>query len=153
MVTCLRLWAFGEPRHLLALHDRAVVVHQLADDADRRQAAQFAEIDRGLGMARAQQHAAVARDQRKHMTGPREIAGAGIRIGQRAAAGSAFVRRDAGAAIGLVVDRDREGGGMVGFVVRHHRVEPQPARIFGRDRRADDARGVADDERHLLGGA
>ena len=37
--------------------------------------------------------------------------------------------------------------------MRHHRIEPQPARVFAGDRRADDARGVADDERHLLGGA
>ncbi len=42
---------------------------------------------------------------------------------------------------------------MVGLVVRHHRIEPQPAGVFGGDRRADDAGGVADDERHLFGGA
>src|ERR1700730_11999559 len=85
--------------------------------------------------------------------GPREIVGAGIGIGQRAAAGGAFVGRNAGAAVGLVVDRHRKGGGVVGFVVCHHRIEPQPARIFGCDRRADNARGVADDERHLVGRA
>src|ERR1700704_5858291 len=33
------------------------------------------------------------------------------------------------------------------------RSNTQPARVFGGDRRADDARRVADDERHLLGGA
>ena len=37
--------------------------------------------------------------------------------------------------------------------MRHHRIEPQPARVFAGDRRADDAGGVADDERHLLGRA
>ena len=37
--------------------------------------------------------------------------------------------------------------------MRHHRIEPQPARVFVRDRCADDAGGVADDEGHLLGGA
>ena len=35
----------------------------------------------------------------------------------------------------------------------HRRIEPQAARVFRGDRRADDARGVADDEGHLLGGA
>src|SRR3984957_12661088 len=104
-------------------------------------------------MAGAQQYAAVAGDQRKHMAGPGEIVGAGVRIGQRPAAGGALVRRNPGAAVGLVVDRHRERGGVVGFIGRHHRIEPQPARVFARDRRADDARGVADDERHLLGGA
>ena len=39
------------------------------------------------------------------------------------------------------------------FVMRDHRVEPQPARVLGRERRADDAGGMADDERHLVGGA
>ena len=34
--------------------------------------------------------------------------------------------------------------------VRHHGVEPQPPRLGGRERRADDAAGVADDEGHLL---
>ena len=153
MVTCLSLWWAANLRHLLALHDRAVVVHQLGDDADRRQAGELAEVDRSLGMAGAQQHAAVARDQRKNMAGPGEITGAGVRVGQRAAAGSALLRRNPGAVIGLVVDRDGKGGGVVGFVVRHHRIEPQPARVLGGDRRADDAGGVADDEGHLLGGA
>ena len=35
----LELMGFGELRHLRALHHRAIVIHQLADDADRRQAA------------------------------------------------------------------------------------------------------------------
>ena len=104
-------------------------------------------------MAGAQQHAAVARDQRKDVAGPGEIVGAGIGIGERAAARGALIRRNAGAAVGLVVDRDGKGGGVIGLVVRHHRIEPQPARILGGDRRADDAGGMADDEGHLLGGA
>src|SRR5207244_4028186 len=85
--------------------------------------------------------------------GPGKVVGAGIGIGERAAARGALVRRNAGAAIGLVVDRNREGGGMVGFIMRHHRIEPQPAGVVGGDRRADDAGGMADDERHLFGGA
>ncbi len=35
----------------------------------------------------------------------------------------------------------------------HHRIEPEAARVLGGHRRADDAGGMADDERHLLGGA
>ena len=37
--------------------------------------------------------------------------------------------------------------------MRHHRIEPQPAGVVGGDRRADDAGGMADNERHLLRGA
>jgi hypothetical protein len=82
----------GELRNLFALHDGAVVVHQLADDADRRQAAQLAQVDRGFRVTRAQQHAAVPRNQREYVAGAGEIVGADIRIGQRPAAGRAFVR-------------------------------------------------------------
>src|ERR1700732_4762735 len=74
-------------------------------------------------------------------------------LARAGARGAASARRNAGPAVGLVVDRHRKGGGVVGFVVCHHRIEPQPARIFGCDRRADNARGVADDERHLVGRA
>ena len=42
---------------------------------------------------------------------------------------------------------------MAGFIVRDHRIEPQPACVFGGNRRADNAGGVADDKRHLFGGA
>src|SRR5437763_1502966 len=42
---------------------------------------------------------------------------------------------------------------MTGFVMGHHRIEPQPPRIFDSDRRADNAGGMADDKRHLFGGA
>ena len=53
----------------------------------------------------------------------------------------------------LHVDRHREGGAERRVVGRHHRIEPQPARLVGRQGRADDAAGVADDEGHLLGRA
>jgi hypothetical protein len=48
------------------------------------------------------------------------------------------------------VDGDGESGAERGVVRRHHRIEPQPPRLVDRQRRADDARGVPDDERHLL---
>src|SRR5215212_3740344 len=79
--------------------------------------------------------AAVAGDQREHVAGPRKIVGPDVWIGQRAAAGGAFVGRNTGAAIRLIVNRHREGGGMARFIVRHHRIEPQPPRVFGGDRR------------------
>ncbi len=48
------------------------------------------------------------------------------------------------------VDRDREGGAERRIVERHHRIEMQPPRLLGSERRADDAGRMADDERHLL---
>ncbi len=127
-----------ELHDLFALHHRAIVVHQFADDADRRQVAQLAEIDRGFGMTRTQQHPAVARDQREDVAGTRKVAGARIGIGQRPAAHGPLLGRNAGGHAGLVVDRHGESGGMVGIVMSDHRVEPQAAGVVGRDRRADD---------------
>ena len=51
------------------------------------------------------------------------------------------------------VDRDGEGGAERRVVVGDHRREMQPARVFQRQRRADDAAAMADDEGHLLGRA
>ena len=48
------------------------------------------------------------------------------------------------------VDRDGERRAERRIVERHHRIEVQAARLLGSERRANDARGVADDERHLL---
>ena len=48
------------------------------------------------------------------------------------------------------VDRDGEGGTERGVVFRHHGIEMQVARLLDAERRADDARRVADDEGHLL---
>ena len=111
---------------------------------------QPAKIDAGLGMAGAHQHAALARDQRKHMAGPHEIGGAAVVVGERAHGVAALLGRDAGGQPMAHVDRDGEGGAERRVVLRHHRIEMQPARLLGAERRADDARGVADDEGHLL---
>jgi hypothetical protein len=138
---------------LFALHHRAVVVHQFADDTHRRQPAQPAKVDGCFGMARTQEHAAVPRNQRKHVSGTGEVVGAGIRIGKRPAAGSALLRRNAGSPVGLVIDRNRKRRGVVGIVMRHHRIKPKAAGVLLGDRGADDARGMTDDERHFFGRA
>ena len=57
----------GHARH------RPVLVHHLADDARRYEPGQPGEIDRGLGLAGAQEHAAVARAQREDVAGPDEV--------------------------------------------------------------------------------
>src|SRR6516164_11528951 len=101
-----------EAPDLLALHDSAIIVHEFRDHADRWKTCEPAKIDRGLGVAGSQQHAAVARDQGKDVAWARKIAGARVRVGKRAAAGRAFLGRNAGAAVGLVVDRDGKSGGM-----------------------------------------
>ena len=149
----LELVAFGERRDRRPAHDGAVVVHQLGQHADRRQVGQPAQIDARFGVARPHQHAAVLGDQRKHVAGPHEIGGAAVAVGERAHGVGALFGRDAGGEAVAHVDRHGERGAERRVVGRHHRIETQPARLVGRQRRAHDAGRIADDERHLLGRA
>ena len=129
---------------------RAVVVDQFADHADLRQAGELAEIDGGFGMAGAHQHAALARDQREDVAGPREIGCADIAVGKVAHRQRAVVGGDAGGGAVLEIDADGEGRRVGGIIVGDHRGEVQPLGVGARHRRADDAGGVAHDEGHLL---
>ena len=52
---------------------RAVVVHHLADDAGGRQPREPREVDRALGLAGADEHAAVAGAEREDVAGAREV--------------------------------------------------------------------------------
>ena len=112
--------------------------------------AQPAQVDRGLGVPGAHQHAAVLGDQRKDVAGTHEVGGARIVVGEVAHRRDAVVGRDAGGGAVLVVDRDGEGGAVRRVVLGDHRGKAQPMRGRGRKRRAHDAAGVADDEGHLL---
>ena len=56
---------FGEVEDLLPLLHRAVVIDQFADDADRWQAGEVAQVHCRFGMAGAHQHAAFLGHQRK----------------------------------------------------------------------------------------
>jgi hypothetical protein len=60
------------------------VIHELGKHADRRQTGEAAEIDAGLGVARAHEHSAVLRHQRKHVAGPYEIRRTAVAVGERA---------------------------------------------------------------------
>ena len=98
--------------------------------ADRRQPGEPAEIDRGLGMAGAHEHAAVPGDQREDVAGPHEIGSAHVVVGE-AAHRVACARSAEMPVVSAVpeVDRDREGGAVRRVVVGHHRLEAQPARL------------------------
>ena len=136
----LQAVARGEGRDLGAAHDGAVVVDEFGEHADRRQLRQAAEVDRGLGVAGAHQHAALAGDQREDVARADEIVGAGVRIGERA--DGQLQRSSAEMPVVSAVaeiDRDGEGGAERRIVVGDHRVEVQAARLGPRQRRADDA--------------
>ncbi|ESX19577.1 hypothetical protein X767_22880 [Mesorhizobium sp. LSJC264A00] len=140
----------GKARHLRAALDGAVVIDQLRDHANRRQAGKLAEIDRGFGMARAHQHAAFPSDQREDVAGPDEIRTADIAVGQVAHGQGAVLGRNAGGGAMLEIDADGKGRGVGGIIVGDHRLQIEPLGLLARHRRADDAGGVTDDEGHFL---
>ena len=67
--------AAREGQELRAAGHRAVVVHDLAQDAARREAGKPGQVDRSLGLAAALEHAARAGPQGEDMAGPDEIGG------------------------------------------------------------------------------
>ena len=143
----------GKGVDLWPLHNRAVVVRELADHPDLRQAGERAEVDRGLGMTGAHQHAAFSSDERKDVTGADEVLGAHVGVGEGTGGVGALLGRDASGQPMNHVDRDGEGGAKRRVVRRDHGREVQRAGARFGQRRADDAAGVPDDEGHFLGRA
>ena len=146
----LKLLALGKSGKLGPAHHRAVVVHQFGKHADRRQPCEPAEVDASLGVAGAHQHAAFLRHQRKDVTGPHEIRRTVIAVGERPHGIAAFLRGYPGGQAVADIDRHGKGRAEWRIVERHHRIEMQPPCFFRRERRANDARRIADDERHLF---
>ncbi len=103
----LELVLLGERLDLRPAHHGAVVVDEFADDADRLEVRQPAQIDRGLGMAGAHQHAAVLGDQREDVARPHEVRRACVVVGKAAHGRDAVLGRNAGGGAVLVVDRRR----------------------------------------------
>ena len=122
----------------------AVFLHDLADHPGRVEAGDLGQVDRGLGLAGAHQHAAVPGAQGENMAGARQVLGAGLGIDQSLDGDRPVVGRDAGGGIVLGVDRDGERGlEMGGVVVDHQRQVELLAALFGH--------GDADQPARLLG--
>lgn len=129
------------------------VVNNLADGGGLCLAGQTAELNSGLGVAVALADASSAGLQREDVAGATQALGLGARIGEHAAHEGAVAGADA-SGDGRVsgVDGDGVGGAARVFVVGDHLGEAEGGDEGGRERRADVAGGVADEEAHLLGG-
>ena len=131
-------------------HHGAVVGHDFAAQAAGREAREPAEVDRGLGVAVAHEHAALLGAKREHVAGPTEVFGTrvGIERGERRAGalegGDARRRVD-------VVDAHREGGLVVVGVLRDHRGEAEPVAQVARHGHADEAPAVDGHEVDVVG--
>ena len=103
----------------------AIVVHDLADHARGVEAGEPRDIDRSLGVAGADHHAAVLSDQREDVPGGDDVVAAIIVVdGNRDGAG-AVGGRDAGGDALARLDGDGEGRLVLRLVLLGHRLQAE----------------------------
>jgi hypothetical protein len=140
----------GEFLEVRTARHRAIVVDDLCENSGGIESGCAREVDRGFGGARAAEHAAFDRSQRKDVAGPREIRRLGIGMDQSPHGGGAIGRRDAGRRPVTGIDRDRERGPPRLIVVGRHQGQTQLIKPLSRQRGANHPAGVADHESHGL---
>ena len=119
----------------------AVVVHDLADDRRRIEPGEARQIDRRFRMAGADQHAALARDEREHVPGRDDVGGALRRVDRGRDGARAIGGRDAGRDALARLDRLREGGAVARAVASDHRFELELGRRGRRSASGRSGRG------------
>src|SRR5262245_4059208 len=92
----LQAVALGEGDQIGHACHGAVVVHNLADDAGRKQASQAGEIDGGLRVAGAHEHATFARNQRENVPRGNDVLVVLGRVDGGGNGAGTIVRRNAG---------------------------------------------------------
>ena len=142
--------AGGEALQFRHAHHRAVAVHHLADDGRRLEFSEEAEVDGRLGLAGADEDAALAGPQRIDVAGHDDVVRRRGRVGEHAASLGAVGGGDAGGDALAGIDGDGEGGAEGGLVVLHHHRDAQAVQSIAGHRDADDAAGVAQHEGDLL---
>ena len=135
----------GDPRH------RAVLVHDLADDARGRETGQSGEVDRRLGLPRALQHTTRARAQREDMAGLDEVVGGRGRVDRDLDRVGPVVGGDAGRHTLARLDRDGERRAERSLVLVRHLAQAELLAALGREAEADQATAVRRHEVHGLG--
>ena len=109
------------------------------------------EVDGGLGLADALQHAARAALERKDVARLDEVAGRALGVDGDLDRARPIVRGDAGGDALAGLDRDGERGLERRFVLRRHEVEAELVAALRRERQADQAAPVRGHEVHGLG--
>ena len=149
--------ALGEGDEVGEAGHRPVLVHDLADHAGGVEAGEAGDVDRRLGMAGADQHAAVAGAQREDVAGRGDVLRPRARVDGDGDGAGAVVGGDAGGHALARLDRDGEGGLVArGVGLRHQRQAERVEPLAGQ-READQAAAVGGHEvdrvgrRHLGG--
>jgi hypothetical protein len=136
---------------------RAVVVHDLADDAGGGEAREAREVDAALGLTRTLEHAPGPRPQREDVSGRHEVFGAALGRGGHADGVGPVGGRDARGDALAGLDAHGKRGLQRGLVFLHHHGEAQAVNLLLGEGEADEAAGFAGHEvdglgRHLLRG-
>ena len=118
---------------------RSVVLHHLADHPGGDQTREPREIDGGLGVADALEHAAAARPQREDVAGLDEVTRALRRVDRDLHGVRAVVRGDSGGDPLARLDRDGERGPVGRFVVLGHHPQPELVAALLGQAEADEA--------------
>ena len=129
----------------------AVVVHDLADHGRRLQAGEAREVDAGLGLAGALEHAARRRDEREDVAGLHDVVGPALGVDGHLDGARAIGRRDAGGHPVARLDRLREGGLEARRVLGHHGPQVELFAALRGEREADQAAAVGRHEVDRLG--
>ena len=149
----------GERLELRPARRGAVVVEDLADDARRVQAGEPGQVHRGLGVADALQHPAVARPQRVHVARTTQVRAHRGGVHRHLNGGGAVAGADAGghAEARRGIDAHGEGGAHGLGVVLGLRREPELIHPFAGEGEADHPLRLHHEVDHLgrdaLGGA
>ena len=109
------------------------------------------DVDRGLGMAGADQHAAGAGDERKHVAGRHQRFGPVGRIDRHRDGARPVCCADPGRNPVLGLDRDGESGLVAAAVGARHRLEPELVGPVLSEREADQAAAVPGHEVDRVG--
>ncbi len=136
----------GDAGHL------AVVAHDFADDAGGIESGHAGEVDGGLGLAGADEDAALAGAQREDVAGAGEVARRGLGIDGGADGVGAVGGGDAGGDAFACLDGLSECGAEAGGVVLRHGEEAQVVGALLSECEADEAAAVAGHEVDGLGG-
>ena len=138
----------GSPRHL------AVAFHDLTDHGAGLQTGQTAEVNGRLGLAGADERAAVARAQREHVPGRDEIIGCCVRVHQHLHGSGPIRGGDSGRHARARLDRDgerRPQRGGVGALI-DHQPQAEPVEALAVHRHADQPAAVGSHEIDRLRG-
>ena len=125
---------------------RAVVLHDLADDAGGDQAGEPREVDRGLGLAGALEHAAATGAKREDVARLDEVARSRRRVDRDLDRVGAIVCRDSRRHAFARLDRDGEGRAERRLVLVGHLPQPELVAALLGQAEADEAARVGDHE-------